>query len=80
MAPRRGEWVYDIYWWSRAEADCAEIASESADAGLGLVDASLIALAERLETERIATLDERHFRTVRPRTRGASFVLLPADR
>jgi uncharacterized protein len=47
---------------------------------LGLSDASLIALAARLKTTRIATLDERHFRAVRPLTsRARSFTILPAD-
>lgn len=46
---------------------------------LGLADASLLALAARLGTVRIATLDERHFRTVPPLTGEVSFMLLPAD-
>lgn len=33
---------------------------------LGLVDASVIALAERLGEPKVATLDQRHFRAVRP--------------
>jgi predicted nucleic acid-binding protein len=37
------------------------------DLPLGMVDASVVALAERRELEVIATLDERHFRVVRPR-------------
>lgn len=45
---------------------------------LGGADASVIALAERLDTDIIITLDERHFRSVRPRHRTA-FRLLPAD-
>ena len=47
--------------------------------GLGLADASLVALAERLETISIATLDERHFRSVRPLAAADAFRLLPAD-
>jgi hypothetical protein len=38
------------------------------------------ALAERLDTIIIATLDERHFRAVRPLTTETAFRLLPADR
>lgn len=37
------------------------------DLGLGLVDASVIAVAERLGITEIATLDRRHFTVVRPR-------------
>lgn len=47
-----------------------------ADLRLGVVDASVIALAERLGEARIATLDRRHFSVVRPRHVDA-FELLP---
>ena len=36
------------------------------DLSLGGTDAGLIAIAERLGVTRIATLDHRHFRVVRP--------------
>ena len=55
------------------------VAERSADAGLGLTDASLVVLAQRLGTADIATLDERHFRAVRPLAGGDTFRLLPAD-
>jgi predicted nucleic acid-binding protein len=45
-----------------------------ADLGLGLVDASLVALAEDLGVRRIATRDVRHFRAVRLRD-GSAFEL-----
>lgn len=48
------------------------------DQGIGLADASLVILAARAETNRILTLDERHFRVIRP-VRGGSFTILPAD-
>jgi predicted nucleic acid-binding protein len=54
----------------------AELAEEYADLPLGIVDASVVALAERLEAATIATLDHRHFATVRPRHVDA-FTLLP---
>ena len=56
------------------------VAERYADADLGLADASLVVLAERLQTVQIATLDERHFRAVRPLAGGATFRLLPRDR
>jgi predicted nucleic acid-binding protein len=37
------------------------------DLPLGMVDASVIALTERLGTDTVATLDHRHFEAVRPR-------------
>ena len=47
-----------------------------AELGLGGVDASLAAIAERLDVTDIATLDQRDFRAVRPRHADA-FTLLP---
>jgi uncharacterized protein len=46
-----------------------------ADLGLGLVDGSVVALAETLGLRRIATRDLRHFTTVRLRD-GTSFDLV----
>jgi predicted nucleic acid-binding protein len=48
------------------------------DLGIGLADASIVVLAERLGTERVLTLDERHFRALRT-SRGKAFTILPAD-
>jgi predicted nucleic acid-binding protein len=41
-----------------------------------MVDASVVALAERRGLDVIATLDQRHFRAVRPR-HVAAFTLVP---
>lgn len=48
------------------------------DQQIGVADASLVVLAERLRTRRILTLDHRHFEVIRPRG-GGSFSLLPGD-
>ncbi|MGH9021571.1 MAG: type II toxin-antitoxin system VapC family toxin [Acidimicrobiia bacterium] len=48
--------------WSRI----GELVTTYADLSLGGTDASLLAIAERLGVERIATLDRRHFAVVRP--------------
>ena len=45
----------------------AELESAYADLDLGLVDAAVIAICERLGETKVATLDQRHFRVVRPR-------------
>lgn len=45
---------------------------------LGLVDAAVMATADRLRTRRILTVDERDFRAARSAD-GTPFVLLPAD-
>lgn len=50
------------------------------DLGLGLVDASLVALAEDLGVRRIATRDVRHFTAVRLRDGGSfELVVYPTD-
>jgi uncharacterized protein len=46
------------------------------DLPLGIVDAAVIAIAERLRLSEIATLDHRHFAVVRP-SHTRAFVLLP---
>lgn len=45
----------------------AELVEQYADFPLGTTDASVIALAERLDLHEVATLDRRHFTVVRPR-------------
>lgn len=55
---------------------CIELIDRYADMGLGLVDASVVAVAERLGLTRIATLNERDFRVVRPAHCDA-FELVP---
>lgn len=54
----------------------AELVARYRDLSLGSVDASIVALAERLNLSTIATLDRRHFSTVRP-THVTAFHLLP---
>jgi uncharacterized protein len=53
-----------------------EIQIQYADVPLGLVDSSIVALAERLEVRRILTFDRRHFGLVKPDKLGY-FDLLP---
>ena len=47
-------------------ARCRELQARYADLTLGVVDASVVALAERLGEPKVATLDQRRFRAVRP--------------
>jgi uncharacterized protein len=51
-----------IFDWQRIR----ELVTCYADMPLGGTDASLIAIAERLQTTAIATLDHAHFSVVRP--------------
>jgi predicted nucleic acid-binding protein len=60
-------------------ARAMDIDRRYADLGLGLVDASVVALAEDLGVRRVATRDVRHFRAVRLRDGGAfELVVDPA--
>lgn len=45
----------------------AQLETRYADADLGFVDASVVAVCERLDVTTIATFDRRHFAMVRPR-------------
>ena len=54
----------------------AELVRRYGDFPLGGTDASVISLAERLDTETIITLDHRHFDRVKPR-HVKRFTLLP---
>jgi predicted nucleic acid-binding protein len=54
----------------------AELVREYADFPLGAVDASIMAVAERFEVDRIATLDRRHFGAVKP-SHVVALTLLP---
>jgi len=55
---------------------CIELMRQYADSNIGFVDASIVAIAERLGVRRILTLDRRHFGIIRPRHCDA-FTLLP---
>jgi hypothetical protein len=72
--------VFELASFNRSDVgQAAAVASCYADLGLGIADASLVVLAARYQTTRLLTLDERHFRTVRP-LHADAFTLLPADR
>ena len=58
--------------WMRVRA----LVLDYADLPLGVVDASVVAVAERLGTPEIASLDHRHFTVVRP-SHISSLTLLP---
>jgi len=60
--------------WKRIGA----LVQQYADFPIGSVDASVVALAERLRTRLIITLDRRHFTAVRDAA-GRAFELLPAS-
>jgi predicted nucleic acid-binding protein len=54
-----------------------EVCDRYADADIGFVDAAVLAVAERLDEPKLASLDHRHFGLLRPRHCDA-LALLPA--
>lgn len=44
-----------------------EICAQYADSDIGFVDAAVLAVVERLNEPKLATIDHRHFRMLRPR-------------
>jgi len=68
--------------WKLAQFDAADlrmaysIIERYRDQEIGLTDASLVVLADRYRTDRILTLDHRHFNVLRTAD-GAPFKLLP---
>jgi predicted nucleic acid-binding protein len=68
--------AYGLRWWAEGLHETIRIARRHPF--LGLADASLVALAGILRTNRIATFDQ-HFRSVLTPD-GEPFVVLPADR
>ncbi len=58
--------------WNRI----GELVEKYGDFPLGGVDASIVALAERLDAPRVLTFDYRHFRAIRP-SHCEQFELLP---
>jgi predicted nucleic acid-binding protein len=58
--------------------DARKIVMKYRSLGIGLADASIAVLSARYDTVDVLTLDERHFRAVRPAPRK-SFRILPAD-
>jgi len=59
-------------------ARCILVIEQYASLDLGLADASIVVLALRLGCHDLLTLDQRHFRAVRPLD-GGTFRLLPLD-
>ncbi len=55
-----------------------ELCDRYADADLGFVDAAVLAIVERLNEPKLATLDSRHFRMLRPR-HVDSLTLMPEE-
>ena len=74
-----GAGAYDLVPFGAAEvATAAGLVRRYDELRIGLADASIAVIAAAARTTRLLTLDERHFRTMRPLW-GEAFTLLPAD-
>ena len=70
--------AYRIEPFSAADLDrCRELIEIYRDLDIGLADAAVAALAERLGIRTLLTVDERDFRAIKPKT--GFFKLLPFD-
>ena len=58
---------------------CRELIVQYRDLPIGLADSAVVATAERLQIQRVFTVDQRHFRAIQPRGLG-HFIILPADK
>lgn len=71
--------AYELATLDAADVDaCRDVIRAYSDIPVGLADASLVVLAGRYGTERVLTLDERHFRALRTPSRQR-FTVLPMD-
>jgi predicted nucleic acid-binding protein len=77
-----GEVAGGVYSLAPFDADdigaARDLVERYRDLGIGLADASILVLADKLGAERVLTLDERHFRAVRTSS-GPRLTILPAD-
>lgn len=74
--------AYDLAEWTSSDhaAALAVIVGQGDDKDyIGIADASNVILADRHRTTTILTLDQRHFRRLRPLWGASHFTLLPYD-
>jgi predicted nucleic acid-binding protein len=74
--------AYEMPVWTASDhAEALEITSrESGDDNyIGMADAANVVLADRYRTTQVLTLDQRHFRRLRPLWGADHFSLLPYD-
>jgi predicted nucleic acid-binding protein len=74
--------AYELAEWTASDhaAAMAVIAQNSDDSSyIGIADASNVVLADRYRTTSLLTLDQRHFRRLRPLWGADYFTLLPYD-
>ena len=71
--------AYELASFDAVDVNAARaLVDEFRDLDIGLADASIVVVAARYSTNRVLTLDERHFRALRTLD-GRPFSILPAD-
>jgi hypothetical protein len=74
-----GSEAYELAAFGAVDVEAATLVIEQyRDLRIGLADASIVVLAGRHRTNRVLSLDERHFRALRTPA-GKRFTILPAD-
>lgn len=68
------EWTQDYH-----AAALAIVSGFGDDDYIGMADASIVVLADRYRTTNVMTLDQRHFRKLKPLWGVSHFTLLPFD-
>lgn len=74
--------AYELPEWTAADhAAALEVINGNSDDSnyIGIADAANVVLADRYRTTRLLTLDQRHFRRLRPLWGAGHFSLLPYD-
>jgi uncharacterized protein len=74
--------AYELPEWTAADHSVAlDVINKNSDDGnyIGIADAANVVLADRYRTTRLLTLDQRHFRRLRPLWGADHFTLLPYD-
>ena len=74
--------AYELPEWTAADhAAALEVINRDSDDSnyIGIADAANVVLADRYRTTRLLTLDQRHFRRLRPLWGADHFTLLPYD-
>ena len=68
-------------WTARDHADALDVFNRNSDDSnyIGITDAANVVVADRYRTTRLLTLDQRHFRRLRPLWGADYFTLLPYD-
>jgi len=74
--------AYELPEWTAVDhAAALEVINRNSDDRnyVGIADAANVVLADRYRTTRLLTLDQRHFRRLRPLWGADHFLLLPYD-